>query len=454
VRGTWLRKTGRYGHAAAWLVAVVAFGHVATSWAYWSGNGSGSAAARTGTLTAPGKPAATGTSTVTVSWSASASFGNTIVDYHVQRRPQAGSTWTDACNSSPSAPLTTTSCTDSPEGEVQAVYRVTAILGSWTAASPESDPIPVNDFNPPAIAVSTANGVALNASARTNQNISAIGGTCGTATGDLTNITASIAGVYSASTTLACNAGLWNWTLSSTWTAAGSATVTVTQKDASNNTGTATRTITIDRTAPSISITTLNGAAQTWPASRNQTVTTIGGTCSSGTGDLAVSVGITGSRTASGSATCSSGLWSWTVSPALTDGTYTLSATQSDAAGNTGSSAVRSVTVDTVGPSVAITQVKGVTVTSFPYSISTNINSFGGTCGNSAGDTQVSVSHTGPNTSVIANSSSVNCSAGGTWTWNLGKGNDIKTPGTYTVTATQSDALGNVTTVSVQVIST
>ena len=53
-------------------------------------------------------------------------------------------------------------------------------------------------------------------------------------------------------------------------------------------------------------------------------------------------------------ATRSGGTWTVDGSPALAEGTYTAQASQADDAGNTGTSAARTFTVDTTAPAVAI----------------------------------------------------------------------------------------------------
>src|SRR5262249_50223508 len=80
----------------------------------------------------------------------------------------------------------------------------------------------------------------------------------------------------------------------------------------------------------------------------NSTVTSVGGACGTATGDAAtVSVGVTGGSTQNGSAPCTAGAWSFTFATALSaDGTYVVTATQGDGAGNTGSSAASTITLD------------------------------------------------------------------------------------------------------------
>jgi hypothetical protein len=137
------------------LVAIVGALSLATAgWAYWTTTGTGSGSAAVGTLTVPGTPAGTVDSgTVSLSWSASTVSGGSTVEYHIERRPDPGSTWTDVCGSSALAPITGTSCSNAP-GAGTYIFRVTAVYLSWTQVGSESDPISVVlDTTPPSVTV-------------------------------------------------------------------------------------------------------------------------------------------------------------------------------------------------------------------------------------------------------------------------------------------------------------
>src|SRR5205085_1825342 len=96
----------------------------------------------------------------------------------------------------------------------------------------------------------------------------------------------------------------------------------------------------IDLTAPTVTLTRVNGSAASFPLTTNQSVTSIGGACGTATGDSStVSWSVSGGSTQSGSTSCSSGSWSATLTTALSsDGRYTVDAQQSDTAGNAGDS--------------------------------------------------------------------------------------------------------------------
>ncbi|MCW3016576.1 MAG: Fibronectin type domain protein [Solirubrobacterales bacterium] len=107
--------------------------------AFWTTSGSGSANASIGTLSAPGTPSVPRTgATVNLSWSAATVTGGGTVKYHVERRDDPGSTWTDVCGSTDAAPITATNCDDTP-GTGTFAYRVTSRYASWHTTGPESN---------------------------------------------------------------------------------------------------------------------------------------------------------------------------------------------------------------------------------------------------------------------------------------------------------------------------
>ncbi len=109
----------------------------------------------------------------------------------------------------------------------------------------------------------------------------------------------------------------------------------------------------IDTTAPVVTVTRINGAAQTFPYATKGNITSIGGTCTAVAGDQSiVRPLINGAATTPATVACASG--AWTLTSALTsDAILTLSATQADAAGNTGTAPDQSATIDKTAPTVA-----------------------------------------------------------------------------------------------------
>ena len=93
--------------------------------------------------------------------------------------------------------------------------------------------------------------------------------------------------------------------------------------------------IIIDTTAPVVKLAQVNGAAVTFPFASPQSVTSVGGTCGELPGDLApVSVTVNGSPSVPGTATCSAGTWTLSLTaPLSAPDSYALVASQSDNAG-------------------------------------------------------------------------------------------------------------------------
>src|SRR5204863_137437 len=107
---------------------------------------------------------------------------------------------------------------------------------------------------------------------------------------------------------------------------------------------------------PVVALTQVNGSGVSFPYTTNQNVSSVGGTCT--TGDGAVSVTRDASPTAPATAACSAGSWTLTLTTALSaEGSYVFAASQTDAAGNSGSSANKPLTIDQSAPVVALTQV-------------------------------------------------------------------------------------------------
>ena len=194
----------------------------------------------------------------------------------------------------------------------------------------------------------------------------------------------------------------------------------------------ANKAIVIDTTAPTLSLTKLNGSTVSFPYTTSQSITSLGGACTTGDGDVSVSVSSPAPVTES--TACTSGAWALTLSTAVSsEGDHTLSASQTDAAGNIGNSGSKTVTIDKTAPTVSITAVNGSTV-SFPYSTSESITSLGGAC--TSGDGNVSVTlggnPTAPATAVCSSDA-----------WTLTLTTPISDAGSYTFAASQTDAAGN-----------
>jgi hypothetical protein len=148
-----------------------------------------------------------------------------------------------------------------------------------------------------------------------------------------------LTGTQSGLVTAACVANEWTAT---TTLPDGTYSATATQTDASNQTGTsAATTFTVDTIAPVVTIDTpVNGAV----VAAGGAVT---GQCSAT--DAAVKLNVSGAGTATITAACNGGSWS-APTTGLGTGAYSATATQADAAGNTGTSAAVSFSVDANAP--------------------------------------------------------------------------------------------------------
>ena len=200
------------------------------------------------------------------------------------------------------------------------------------------------------------NTVATDGTINASETASNITGTCESGA----TVTLSVGGVNRASTVSGTS---WSYTLVAadiTNMGQGAETLSVIQKDAAGNTSPAgTRTITVDTTAPVAPV--INTVATDDTINALETGGTISGSCESGA-TVILSIGGV-SRTA----TVSGATWSYTLVAAditnMGQGAETLSATQTDAAGNKSPAGTRSMTVDTAAPAVnamALTIATGI----------------------------------------------------------------------------------------------
>lgn len=120
--------------------------------------------------------------------------------------------------------------------------------------------------------------------------------------------------------------------------------------DTAGNTGSAsTASWTVDTIAPVLTITTPSTNA-TVVAAASVSAFTLSGACETG-----ITVNLTGALTST--ASCSAGAWSTTLNlTSLSDGTLSITATQTDVAGNA-TSAIRTFIKDTTAPAITLTSV-------------------------------------------------------------------------------------------------
>jgi hypothetical protein len=186
--------------------------------------------------------------------------------------------------------------------------------------------------------------------------------------------------------------GTTSWTLAfsaSNFPLDGSYTVRTYGVDNAGNTQSAATaaTFTIDTAAPSVTLTKVNGSTVTFPFTTSTAVTSTGGACGTASGDSStVSWSVTGSASESGSTTCSSGSWTATLTTPLgAAGTYTVAATQGDAAGNTGSSGNKSITIKGTTVSKTASKAYTLTVPAHDTSVTFTLDGAGGGGGASGG---------------------------------------------------------------------
>lgn len=358
-------------YAAAVLALVVA----ATATAYWTTHGSGNASATAGTLNPPTNVAGNANqSTVSVSWTGSTlSNGTPAQGYYVTRTNTSTSVTSAACGSSSSSLISGTSCSDTSVPNATYTYKVTAVYHTWTAVSAASSQVTVAaDLTAPSISTTFPTEGGVYKSSSWTAGCSPNTGICGTASdsGGVASVEVSIlrqstskywdgSGFNDTSENFRAATGTTSWRYDLALPPDGDYTVHVRATDGFGNTTAAgsylVRHFTIDTTAPSVSVTKVNGSTVTFPYSTNQNVTSIGGSCGSAANDLAsISWSFDGR---SGTATCSAGSWSTgTFTAVTTEGTYTAQASQSDSVGNTGSDS-KSVTIDKTAPTLSTLQM-------------------------------------------------------------------------------------------------
>ncbi len=217
-----------------------------------------------------------------------------------------------------------------------------------------------------------------------------------------------------------------------TYTATGTIT-----DNAGNTFSLPTTSFTIDRIAPTVTLTApANGS------STNNNKPTFSGAAGTATGDQsAITVKIyTGTGTGGTllqtlTATASAGSWSVAPTTALAEGTYTTQASQSDTAANTATSGANTFTVDTTAPLVTLTAPANGSY------VATTTPTLSGAAGNATGDsTTVTVKiYNGTGTGGSIAQTLTATRSGAAWTTTavtLGLG-------TYTAQASQADTAGN-----------
>lgn len=218
------------------------------------------------------------------------------------------------------------------DGAVTLTAQVTDLAGNSSSTS--SVNLTKDTIAPTLTLTGPASGSVFDASEAASVTIS---GTCSEDTR-----TIAITGIFSDSIT--CTSGAWSKTYDLTSQPDGELQVRINHSDAAGNTATEiSATYTKDTTAPTLVIS--SPAENGYVSSSNYTAYTVGGTCS----EDGRTVNVSGAFTAS--AVCTSGFWGFNYNfTAIADGPLSISATLSDAAGNTTTTAARNFTKDIMGP--------------------------------------------------------------------------------------------------------
>ncbi|KEQ53403.1 Ig-like domain-containing protein [Sphingobium chlorophenolicum] len=222
-----------------------------------------------------------------------------------------------------------------PDGTVVTATATDAAGNTGPQASTTVDALP------PALTIDSGT-VASGGS--TNDTTPTISGSGAPANGTVTILDNGIA----VGTATADGAGAWTFT-SAALTDGTTHAFTAQATDAAGNTGTSgAYTISIDTTAPALTIDTGTVASG---SSTNDTTPTINGSGAPANG----TVTILDNGVAVGTATADgAGAWTFT-SPTLTDGTtHAFTAQATDAAGNTGTSGAYTISIDTTSPAITI----------------------------------------------------------------------------------------------------
>ncbi len=263
--------------------------------------------------------------------------------------------------------------------------------GTYTAQASQSDLAEhvglsaANTFtvpNPPPVTLtSPATG------SWTNNNQPTFAGAAGTAAGDLSTITVNIYTGTSASGTLtrtltaSASGASWSITPSSPLPD-GTYTVQAQQSDNLGNVGASTPiSFTIDTVSPAVTLTIPANSSYT-----NESEPTFSGAAGTAAGDLAaITVHIYSGSNTSGSLaqtlnTAASGDgWSIQATSKLPDGTYTVQASQTDKAGNTGLSTANTFTVQAAAPTTTINSAPSGDVPAGTVQITFSSNQAGST---------------------------------------------------------------------------
>ncbi len=183
-----------------------------------------------------------------------------------------------------------------------------------------------------------------------------VSGAAGTLEGDSATVTLKVysgGAVVRTLTATRSGAGAWSVDVSPALPD-GTYSARAEQNDLAGNTGySATVAFTVDTTAPGVTVTAPADGA--WTSDATPTLAGQAGTAAGDSTSVLVELSRGGTAVTTLTATRAAGSWTIDVPSALADGTYAVSARQSDAVGNVGVSPSRTFTIDTTAPETSLT---------------------------------------------------------------------------------------------------
>ena len=245
----------------------------------------------------------------------------------------------------------------------------------------------------------------------------------------------------------------------------GSYSIKANVSDAAGNAApTATQAITVDETAPSIAITTPVAGDNVVNKSEAAAGVTISGTATAGSaavnGQTATITIVDGSNAVKDTytATISNGAWSVNVTAAqaqaLADGSYSIKANVTDAAGNAAPTATQAITVDETRPTIAITTpVAGDNVVNKTEAAAGVTISGTATAGSAAVNGQTATITIVDSSNAVKDTYTATVTSGA-WSVNVTAAQaQALADGSYSIKANVSDAAGNAAPTATQAIS-
>ncbi|WP_428493714.1 Ig-like domain-containing protein [Rhodopila sp.] len=243
---------------------------------------------------------------------------------------------------------TITATTALNEGANSISARQTDVAGNTSSASGSLGVI--LDTMAPAVTAALASDTGASTSDSVTSDAALNG------TGDANAVVTLTEGATTLGTTTADGTGAWSFT--PPMMGDGPHTIIASETDTAGNTGAASVAFTLDTMAPSAPSTPVLAAASDSGASSTDDITNVGLPIFSGTGEDGATVTLLDGGNPIGTGTVSGGTWSITASTALIEGANTITAEQTDVAGNTSSaSGLLSVTLDTMAPAAPSTPV-------------------------------------------------------------------------------------------------